>query len=54
MSRKMGAMIIGKCMAYLWVPMKRVSCTLSWMKIFPNPFKPFIFYSYSFFFPETS
>jgi hypothetical protein len=24
----MGAVMTGKCMAYLWVPLKRVSCTL--------------------------
>jgi hypothetical protein len=45
----MGAVITGKCKAYLWVPLKRVSCTLSWMQMFPSPFNPFIFYSYLFF-----
>jgi hypothetical protein len=50
----MGVVIAGKCMAYLWAPMKRMSCTLSWMQMFPSPFMPFIFYSYCFFFQETS
>jgi hypothetical protein len=50
----MGAVIAGKCMAYLWVPLKRVSYTLSWMQMFPSPFMPFILYSYCFFFQEAS
>jgi hypothetical protein len=29
-------------MAYLWVPLKRVRCTLSWMKMFPSPFNAFL------------
>jgi hypothetical protein len=49
-----GAMIVGKCMAYLWVPLKRVSYTLLWMQMFPSPFMPFIFYSFFFFFQETN
>jgi hypothetical protein len=44
----MGAVIAGKCMVYLWVPLKRVRYTLSWMQMFPSPFMPFIFYSYFF------
>jgi hypothetical protein len=24
----LGAVMIGECMVYLWVPLKRVSCTL--------------------------
>jgi hypothetical protein len=41
----MGAVMIGECMAYLWVPLKRVSCTLSWMQMFPSPFNAFyLFY----------
>jgi hypothetical protein len=44
----MGAVMTGECMAYLWVPLKRVSCTLSWMQMFPSPFMPFIFLSYFF------
>jgi hypothetical protein len=31
----------GKCRAYLWVPLKRMSCTLSWMQMFPSPFNAF-------------
>jgi hypothetical protein len=50
----MGEVIAGKCMAYLWVPIKRVFCTLSWMKMFPSPFKPFTFYSYFFLFQDSS
>jgi hypothetical protein len=38
----MGAVMTGKCMAYLWVPLKRVSCTLSWMQMFPSPFNAFL------------
>jgi hypothetical protein len=29
-----GAVIVGKCMAYLWVPLKRVSCTCHGCKCF--------------------
>jgi hypothetical protein len=36
-----GAVMTGKCRAYLWVPLKRVSCNLSWMKMFPIPFNAF-------------
>jgi hypothetical protein len=36
-----GAMMSGKCRSYLWVPLKRVSCTLSWMQLFPSPFNAF-------------
>jgi hypothetical protein len=50
----MGAVITGKCMAYMWVPPKRVNYTLSWMQMFPIPFMPFIFYSYCFLFQEAS
>jgi hypothetical protein len=45
----MGIVITGKCMAYLWVPLKRVSCTLSWMQMFPIPFMPFILFFLIFF-----
>jgi hypothetical protein len=31
----------GKCRACLWVPLKRVSCTLFWMQMFPSPFNAF-------------
>jgi hypothetical protein len=31
----------GKCRSYLWVPLKRVICTLSWMQFFPSPFNAF-------------
>ena len=41
--RAVGAVMTWKCMAYLWVPLKRVRCNLSWMKMFPSPFMPFIF-----------
>jgi hypothetical protein len=52
---QMGAVMIGKCMAYLWVPLKRVSCTLSWMQMFPSPFNAFLpFYLIAFFFQENS
>ena len=45
----MGAVITGKCMAYLWVPLKRVSYTLSWMQMFPTPFNSiYIFYLIAF------
>jgi hypothetical protein len=50
----MGVVMTGECMAYLWVPLKRVSCTLSWMEMFPSPFMPLMFLSYCFFFQETS
>jgi hypothetical protein len=51
----MGAVMTGECMAYLWVPLEKVSCTLSWMQIFPNPFNAFyLFYLIVFFFQETS
>jgi hypothetical protein len=36
-----GAVMTGKCRSYLWVPLKRVSCTLSWMQLFPSPFNAF-------------
>jgi hypothetical protein len=36
-----GAVMTGKCSYYLWVPLKRVSCTLSWMQLFPIPFNVF-------------
>jgi hypothetical protein len=36
-----GAVMTRKCRAYLWVPLKRVSCTLSWMQMFPSPFNAF-------------
>jgi hypothetical protein len=52
---QMGAMMIGKCMDYLWVPVKRVSCTLSWMKMFPIPFNSFLpFYLIAFYFKRIS
>jgi hypothetical protein len=41
----MGVAIAGKYMAYMWVPLKHLSYTLSWMQMFPSPFMPFIFYS---------
>jgi hypothetical protein len=44
----MGEVVAVKCMAYLWVPLKRVSCTLSWMQMFPSPFMPFTFSLISF------
>jgi hypothetical protein len=40
---EMGAVIIDKCMAYLWVHLKRVSCTLSWMQNFSKPIHAFYF-----------
>jgi hypothetical protein len=44
-----GALMTWKCRAYLWVPLKRVNYTLSWMKMFPSPFNAFlIFYLISF------
>jgi hypothetical protein len=52
--RGMGAVMAREYMAYLWMPLKRVSCTLSWIQMFPSPFMPFIFLSYLFFFQETS
>jgi hypothetical protein len=51
---EMDAVIIGKCMTYLWVPLKRVICTFSWMQMFQIPFMPFIFYPYFIFFQEAS
>jgi hypothetical protein len=45
----MGVVMIGECMAYPWVPLKRVSCTLSWMKIFPSPFNSFYLFILLFF-----
>jgi hypothetical protein len=33
-----------KCRAYLWVPLKRVSCTLSWIQMFPSPFNAFLLF----------
>jgi hypothetical protein len=45
----MGAVMTGEYMAYPWVPLKRVSCTLSWMQMFPSPFNAFyLFYLISF------
>jgi hypothetical protein len=32
-----GAVMTGKYRSYLWVPLKRVSCTFSWMQLFPIP-----------------
>jgi hypothetical protein len=46
----MGAVMTGECMAYLWVPLKRVSCTLSWMQMFPSPFNAFYLFLIAFFF----
>jgi hypothetical protein len=46
-----GAVMIVKCRSYLWVPLKSVNCTLSWMQLFPIPFNaflPFILISFSF------
>jgi hypothetical protein len=41
----------GKCRAYRWVPLKRVSFTLSWMQFFPSPFNAFFsLYIIAFFF----
>jgi hypothetical protein len=39
-----GAVMTGKCRSYLWVPLKRVSCTLSWMQLFPSPFNAFLLF----------
>jgi hypothetical protein len=39
---KMGTVMTGKCMAFLWVPLKRVSCSLSWVKMFPSSFNYFL------------
>jgi hypothetical protein len=50
---EMSAVIAGKCMAYPWVPLNRMRCTLSWMKMFPSPFMPFLFYSFFFFIHES-
>jgi hypothetical protein len=36
-----GAVMTRKCRASLWVPLKRVSCTLSWMQMLPSPFNAF-------------
>jgi hypothetical protein len=47
----MGAVMTGECMTYLWVPLKRVSCTLSWMQCFQAhsmPFYLFILLIFSF------
>jgi hypothetical protein len=41
--------ITGKCRSYLWVPLKRARCTLSWMPLFPIPFNAFYSLSYCFF-----
>jgi hypothetical protein len=50
-----GAVMTGKCRAYLWVPLKRVSCTLSWMQMFPIPFNAFLlFYLISFSFKRIA
>jgi hypothetical protein len=45
----MGTVITGECMAYLWVPLQRVSCTLSWMQMFPSPFNVFYLFILLFF-----
>jgi hypothetical protein len=50
----MGVVMTRKCRAYLWVPLKRVRCTLSWMQMFPSPFYAFLpFYLIVFFFQEN-
>jgi hypothetical protein len=36
-----GVVMAWKCRACLWVPLKRVRCTLFWMQMFPNPFNAF-------------
>ena len=46
----MGAVMTRECISYLWMPLKRVSCTLSWMQMFSSPFMSFIFLSYLFYF----
>jgi hypothetical protein len=46
--RAMGAVMTGECMACLWVPLKRVSHTLSWMQMFPGPFNAIYLLSYCF------
>jgi hypothetical protein len=38
-----GAVIAGKCMDYLWVPLIEGELLLSWMQMFPCPFMPFVF-----------
>jgi hypothetical protein len=45
-----GAVIAGKCMAYLWVPLKRVSCTCHGCKCFQahSCLLSFIFIAFSF------
>jgi hypothetical protein len=48
---KLGAVMTRKCMAYPWVPLKRVSCTLSWLQMLPSPFNallPFYLIVFSF------
>jgi hypothetical protein len=45
----MGAVMTRECMDYLWVPLKRVSHTLSWMKMFPSPFNAFYLFILFFF-----
>jgi hypothetical protein len=39
-----GAVMTGKCRSYLWVSLKRVSCTLSWMQLFLSPFNSLLFF----------
>jgi hypothetical protein len=51
----MGAMMTGECMAYLWVPLKRVSCTFVMDANVSKPIQCLLsFYLIAFFFQETS
>jgi hypothetical protein len=45
----MDTVMTGECMAYLWVPLKRMSCTLSLMQMFPSPFNAFYLFILLFF-----